>query len=149
MLFRSIEEETNRESITFEDWELKDLDGNILNFNDLENRVVFLNFWATWCPPCIAELPSIQELYEDYKDKVAFVLISSEKQEVVKSFKEKKGYNLNGFTPLSAYPNQFNIRSIPRTFLINKKGEIVIDKSGAANWNSETVRQQIDELILQ
>jgi len=144
----SIEEETNRDSVTFEDWELKDLDGNTLNFKDLENRVVFLNFWATWCPPCIAELPSIQDLHDDYKDKIAFVLISSEKLEVVKSFKDKKGYNLNSFTPLSAYPSYFNISSIPRTFLIDKKGKIVIDKSGAANWNSETVRQQIDELIL-
>ena len=144
----SIEEETNRESIVFENWELKDLEGNNLNFKDLENRVVFLNFWATWCPPCIAELPSIQGLQDDYKDKIAFVLISSENPEVVKSFKEKKGYNLNSFTPLSAYPNYFNIRSIPRTFLIDKNGKIVIDKSGAANWNSETVRQQIDELLL-
>lgn len=144
----SIEKETDRKSIAFEDWKLQDLDGNILNFKDLEDKVVFLNFWATWCPPCIAELPSIQELHDDYKDKIAFVLISGEKLEVVKSFKNKKGYNLNSYSPLSAYPNDFNIRSIPRTFLINKTGEIVIDKSGAANWNSESVRLQIDKLIL-
>ena len=144
----SIEEESNRKSIAFEDWSLKDLDGNTLNFNDLKNKVVFLNFWATWCPPCIAELPSIQDLHDDYKDKIAFVLISSEKSEVVKSFKNKKGYNLNSYSPITAYPDDFNIRSIPRTFLISKTGEIVIDKSGAANWNSESVPQQIDTLIL-
>ena len=144
----SIEGETNREHVIYQDWELKDLDGNILNFKDLENKIVFLNFWATWCPPCIAELPSIQDLYDDYKDKIVFVLVSSEKPEVVKAFKDKKAYSLNSYTPLSGYPNNFNIRSIPRTFLISKKGEIIIDKSGAANWNSGGVRQQIDALIL-
>jgi thiol-disulfide isomerase/thioredoxin len=145
----SIVEEANRKSISFAEWERKDLDGKSLNFKDLENKVIFLNFWATWCPPCIAELPSIQDLYSDYKGKIAFVLISSEKLQVVKSFKNKKGYKLNSYLPLSAYPNDFNIRSIPRTFLISKTAEVVIDKSGAANWNSNSVRKQIDALILQ
>jgi thiol-disulfide isomerase/thioredoxin len=145
----SIERESNRTTIAFEDWKLKDLEGNLVNFKDIENKVIFLNFWATWCPPCIAEMGSIQELYNDYKDEVVFLLVSSEKPQVVQRFFKKKGYNLNSYSPLSSYPKDFNINSIPRTFLINKKGEIVIDKRGAANWNSNKVRTQIKELLTQ
>ena len=145
----SIESETNRTSINFEDWQLKDLKGKVINFKDLENKVIFLNFWATWCPPCIAEMDGIQELYNDYKDDAVFLLISSEDISIVQNFIKKKGYSLNSYVPLADYPSNFNIRSIPRTFLINKKGEIVIDKSGAANWNSNKVRTKLEELISQ
>lgn len=145
----SIENETNRASITFEDWQLQDLNGSVINFKDLENKVIFINFWATWCPPCIAEMGGIQELYSDYKDEVVFILVSSEKTQIVQNFIEKKGYIFNSYTPLTDYPKGINIRSIPRTFLINKKGEIVIDKTGAANWNSSKVRTQIKELLAQ
>ena len=143
----SIENESNRTMVNFQDWQLEDLEGNRINFSELKNKVVFLNFWATWCPPCIAEMQSIQDLHDSYNNDVVFLLISNENPEVVKAFKNKKGYTLNSFKPLTEYPDNFNIRSIPRTFLINKKGEIVIDKGGAANWNSDKVRRQLDELI--
>jgi thiol-disulfide isomerase/thioredoxin len=143
----SIESENNRTTIAFEDWQLQDLEGKVINFKDLENKVIFLNFWATWCPPCIAEMGSIYELYNDYKDDVVFLLVSSEKKQIVNKFMEKKGYMFNSYSPLTSYPKDFNISSIPRTFLISKKGDIVIDKSGAANWNSDKVRIQIEVLI--
>jgi thiol-disulfide isomerase/thioredoxin len=145
----SIESDNNRTTIVFEDWQLQDLEGKVVNFKDLENKVIFLNFWATWCPPCIAEMGSIHELYNDYKDEVVFLLVSSEKKQIVQKFMEKKGYMFNSYSPLSSYPQDFNISSIPRTFLISKKGEIVIDKSGAANWNSNKVRDKIKELLAQ
>ncbi len=145
----SIESENNRTTITFEDWQIQDLEGKVANFKDLENKVIFLNFWATWCPPCIAEMGSIQELYNDYKEDVIFLLVSSEKKQIVEKFLKKKGYMFNTYSPLSSYPKDFNISSIPRTFLISKKGDIVIDKSGAANWNSDNVRNQIKELLTQ
>ncbi len=143
----SIENESNRTVVSFQDWLLEDLQGNLISFSELKNKVVFLNFWATWCPPCIAEMQSIQDLHDSYKDNVVFLLISNENPEVVRAFKNKKGYTLNSFKPLTENPESFNIRSIPRTFLINKKGEIVIDKGGAANWNSDKVRNQLDELL--
>ncbi len=66
-------------------WVLYDLEGNQITFKDLNNKPVFINIWATWCPPCIAELPSIEELYEDYGDKVNFILISNEDIDKVKT----------------------------------------------------------------
>lgn len=143
----SVINENKREFVTYINWQLRDLEGEIVNFEDLEGEVIFLNFWATWCPPCIAEMPSLNALYMDYKDKIRFVLVSNENSGVVQSFMSRKGYALNSFTPLTDYPENFDIRSIPRTFLIDKKGQVVIDKGGAANWNSEKVREQIENLL--
>lgn len=143
----SIEHETNRRLITYQDWQLEDLEGNTINFKDLKGKVIFLNFWATWCPPCIAEMKSIDELFNKYKEDVAFVLVSGEKPKIVQTFLTKKDYDLNSYTPQSKYPVDFNVKSIPRTYVINKKGEIVVDKGGAANWNSESVRVLIKQLL--
>jgi len=142
----SIEHEASRRLITYQDWQLEDLEGNTINFKDLKGKVVFLNFWATWCPPCIAEMRSIDDLYNEYKDDIAFVLVSGENQKVVQTFLDKKEYNLISYKPLSKYPDDFKVNSIPRTYLINKKGEIVIDKTGAANWNSNKIKTLIESL---
>ena len=63
-------------------------------FSNVQNEVVFLNFWATWCPPCVAELPEIKKLYEKWGDKVVFMLATNESPEVVKAFMDKHGYVL-------------------------------------------------------
>lgn len=143
----SVIEEEDREVASFEDWKLEDIEGNLINFKDMKGKVVLLNLWATWCPPCIAELPSFQELYNDYHDKIEIILVSGERQSIVKGFLEKKAYSLKSYTPKSDYPNEFNARSIPRTFLIDKEGKIIINKVGAANWNSKKVRCLIDEAL--
>ena len=143
----SVVEPRNRQALSFEAWELHDLDGVALNFIDLEGEVIFINFWATWCPPCIAELPSVSELYYDYKDKIRFVLVSTENRNTVNKFFTKKGYDLNSYQPITDYPEDFDIRSIPHTFLIDKEGNVVVNKKGAANWNSKKIRNQIDQLL--
>lgn len=143
----SIEDESNRKILAFESWQLQDLNGNQINFKDLKGKVVLLNFWATWCPPCVAELPHIQDLNQDYKDKIEIVLVSNETSKKVQSFLDDKGFKLNSYVPLTDYPDDFDVSSIPRTFLISKTGAIVIDKTGAANWNSDAVRSQINLLL--
>lgn len=145
----SVIDEDDREMIIFEDWDLMDLNGETINFKDTEGKVILINFWATWCPPCVAELPSMEALNSDYKSKVTILLVSNEDPEIVKKFMTKKEYELNSHQPLSKYPENFNINSIPRTFLIDKKGMIVIDKKGAANWNSDAIRDQLNTLLLE
>lgn len=143
----SVTEEEEREAIGEVNWVLMDSKGETLPFETLKGKVTLVNFWATWCPLCIAEMPSMQELYNGYKDKIAFVFISDERPETVSKFLSEKGYTFSAYKPLSKHPEVFNVRSIPRTFLIDASGNIVIDKMGAANWNSETVRNTIDDLL--
>lgn len=139
----------NRKVISSYHWKLIDSDGNTLDFNSAKGKVIVINFWATWCPPCIAEMPSMEELYLNYKDNddIVFFFVSNEEVSVIERFISKKDYSFNVYQPLSQYPQEFDVTSIPRTFVISKKGEIVIDKTGPADWNSKQVIKTIDELL--
>ncbi|GAA3597313.1 TlpA disulfide reductase family protein [Flavivirga amylovorans] len=143
----SVISQEKQTSLVNYDWMLKDNQGGNLDFEEVKGRVVLVNFWATWCPPCIAEMPSMQALYNDYKDRVEFVFVSNEDHAVIDPFLNKNSYTFKVYNPLTKYPESFDITSIPRTFLINTEGDIIIDKNGAANWNSDTVRKTIDDLL--
>lgn len=131
------------------DWTLQDINGNKFDFSSAKGKVIVINFWATWCPPCIAEMPSLEKLYQHYasNDDVVFLFVSSEENEVLYEFITHKNYSFMAYQPTTNYPQEFNVSSIPRTFIISREGEIVIDKSGAADWNSDTVKETIDELL--
>ena len=144
----SIESENNRATLTDYNWELKENSSQeVVNFYTAKGEIVVINFWATWCPPCIAEMPSLHKLHDDYKDKVTFYFVSNEKPEAISAFLKKHDYSFKVHEPLTKYPEAFDVSSIPRTFLIDKQGNIVIDKTGAANWNSNKVRATIDVLL--
>ncbi len=143
----SVTSEEDRTAIANYNWALEKNNKDRLDFSALEGKVVLVNFWATWCPPCIAEMPSFQLLYEDYGDKIDFLFVSSEDHETVRGFLYRKNYTLPAFRPLSEAPKPLNGKALPTTFLIDKSGNIVIRKVGAADWNSENVRKTIDELM--
>ena len=133
--------------ITVYNWKLIDEQNIIFPFEKVKGKVVLLNFWATWCPPCIAEVPSLQALYNDYSDKVVFLFITNDLHNEIDPFLKNNKYTFKVFRPISAYPEYFNITSIPRTFLIDKEGNIIIDENGVANWNSDKIRTTIDGLL--
>ncbi len=139
----------NDEQVTLSSyaWKLKNEHGELFNFNQTKGKVVFINFWATWCPPCVAEMPEIQSLYKDYKDQIEFVFVSNEDHQVINAFLDKHGYTFKVHSPITMYPKEFDVSSIPRTFLIDKDGRIVLDKTGAVNWNSDKVRDIINGLL--
>jgi thiol-disulfide isomerase/thioredoxin len=112
-----------------------------------QGKVTFISYWATWCPPCIAELPSIEKLYADYGNKVDFVLITQEEPDKVKRFLERKELNVPAVFPQMKTPEQLFERSIPTNYIIDKTGKIVIKEQGAADWNSAKVRETLDQLI--
>lgn len=128
-------------------WQLRDLEGNQLNFNELKGEVLFVSFWATWCPPCVAEMPSIEALHKEYKDKVKFVLVSNETPEKVQTFFDRKNYELNSYTSLSTPPEILQSNSLPTTFILGRDGNIVVKKTGATNWNADTVKKALDQLL--
>lgn len=129
-------------------WELKGLNTSNVNFKNLENKVVFVNFWATWCPPCRAELPFIQELYNDYKDKITFIFVTDENWNTVERFFDKYNYKLPAYNSVTMPPKTFlETNSIPASYLIDAEGRILIRKTGAADWNSNKVRDLLDNLL--
>jgi thiol-disulfide isomerase/thioredoxin len=125
----------------------QDLKGNGHTLGDFRDKVIILNFWATWCPPCRAEMPSMQSLYNDYHDKVNFILVSSEDITQLQQYLNEFDYNFPVYMQLSPLPQIFPVQSIPTTFVISKDGKIVVEKNGAANWNSPKFREQLDGLI--
>lgn len=128
-------------------WNLQTPGGEPFNLKEAKGKVVLVGLWATWCPQCIAEMPSLQKLYNDYKDKVVFVLVSNEDREVIQTYLSKKEYTLPAFVSRSAPPEALTSKSIPATYLLDKKGAIVIKKIGTADWNSQKVRDLIDTLL--
>lgn len=128
-------------------WELKDIKGEIVNFSQSEKRVAVVNIWATWCPPCIAEMPSLQNLYNEYGDKVDFYFVASDKKEKVTRFLAKEGYNLPVYFYHGIIPPLLETGSLPTTYLVDKKGKIIISKKGSADWDSDSVKKLLDKAI--
>ncbi|WCO02774.1 TlpA family protein disulfide reductase [Psychroserpens ponticola] len=145
----SVIDHSERKILSSYDWELRGISETNFDFNSAKEKVVVINFWATWCPPCIAEMPSMEELYQNYKDNedVVFLFVSNEEVSVIEKFMSKKEYSFNVYQSVTEHPKEFNVSSIPRTFVISKTGEIVIDKTGPADWNSDAVTNTIDELL--
>ena len=117
-------------------------------FSKAQDEVVFLNFWATWCPPCVAELPEIQSLYDRWGDEVYFMLVTNENPDVVKAFMEKNDYQMPvfymaGFPP----PDALSFRAFPTSFIISRDGHVVVRKTGAVNWDSRATDKIFEELL--
>ena len=116
-------------------------------FSNLRDKVIFVNFWATWCPPCVAEMPELQSLYRKYGDRVAFVLVTNEDQDVVEAFMEKNKYLMPVFYMATNPPESLAFSGYPTTFIISKEGHIVSRKTGAVNWDSKATHRILDELL--
>ena len=128
-------------------WAFQTLDGGSVTLADFKGKVILLNFWATWCPPCIAEMPDLQKLYDQFGEKAVFLLVTDEEPEIVRAFLQKRGFEMPIYINHSAVPEIFSTRSIPTTYLINTEGKVMIRVTGAAKWNSESTQQLMNELI--
>jgi len=131
---------------------LDKFEGGILDFEDLKGKVVFINFWATWCAPCVAEMPSIQKLYDTYKDnqEIVFIIINVEgsQEKKVAKFLNKKDYTFPIFFPnATQIPKVYKSNSIPTTFVINKEGFISYKKVGMANYGADSFVKFIERNI--
>jgi thiol-disulfide isomerase/thioredoxin len=91
-------------------------------------------------------MPSLQELYEDYGNKVSFVLVTTDTKQKVLPFLEKHQFTLPIYNQVSQAPDEFFTETIPKTFLLDKNGKIVV-KAGRADWNSKKIRKLLDRLI--
>ncbi|MEK6265293.1 MAG: TlpA family protein disulfide reductase [Clostridium sp.] len=129
------------------DFKLKDLDGNEVSLSDLKGKKVFLNFWATWCPPCKEEMPDIEKLYQETKDSdlVIVAIEIGEPLSTVKSFIDSNKYNFKVLIdPSQSVATQYNIAAIPTSYFIDVDGNIISKNVGAMN--IEQMREYIKTL---
>jgi thiol-disulfide isomerase/thioredoxin len=120
------------------DWTVQSLDGQDFKMTEVKGKVVFLNFWATWCPPCVAEMPSIQQLHEKLKDEgVVFVCISNEETSKVSRFVREKGLTFPVYIMQGTPPPVFKTRGIPTTFILSPDGKIAFKHVGSAKWDDD------------
>ncbi|SNR60222.1 Thiol-disulfide isomerase or thioredoxin [Maribacter sedimenticola] len=143
----SIEDQEDQQKIAAFDYAVTDMQGATQHIAIGQGKVVFLSYWATWCPPCIAELPGIQALYTDYGDKVMFVLLTQEEPAKVLNFVARKQYHLPIYFPQMQAPEVLNENSLPTNYVIDAQGKIIVKETGAADWNSTKIRSLLDELI--
>ncbi|HUO06184.1 MAG TPA: TlpA disulfide reductase family protein [Candidatus Binataceae bacterium] len=134
------------------DFKLEALDGHTVSLQSLRGKVVFLNVWASWCGPCREEMPSMQTLYETFKNNPNFVMLAvsqdTQGRKSVAPYIEKNGY---GFTVLLDPENQvgesYDVSGVPETFIIDQQGKIAAHHMGPYDWSRADVKQALQELI--
>lgn len=141
-----------REGTKMIDFELDALEGGKTKLSDHAGKVVFLNFWATWCPPCRAEMPSMQVLSDRLKDKGLVILAVDlrEGPELVKPFMEEFGLDFPVLLDRTGSVGaRYGVRSIPTTYIIDRDGIIVAGRIGGQEWDSDEVIAFFEQLLEQ
>lgn len=107
------------------DFSLKDLNGNIVKLSDYKGKKVMLNFWATWCPPCKAEMPAMEKFHGEVGEDVTILAVNIDARYDVKSYVEKMGVSFPVLLDeKDKVNNDYQILTIPTTFFIDKEGVI-------------------------
>ncbi len=125
-------------------WKLYDEYGNQYLFSEAKGRTIFLNSWATWCQPCLAELPGLQRMYDSLKTEgIELFFVTEENSDVVRRFLNKNGYTIPVFFSRDAIPTQLRTGLYPTTFLIDPMGRIVYRVMRSAKWDNQEVLRKI------
>lgn len=148
----SKETQNNSTKVSYAGFMLKNEDGKIIDTSALQDKVVFINFWASWCPPCRAEFPSVQKLYDQYKNNPDMVFLTVNLDDNValgKSYLKEKGFTVPFLVPAGPIPAVLYSGSLPTTIVLDKKGEIRLHHKGLADYSKNSFYKQIDELLKQ
>lgn len=133
------------------DFEITDADGAVFSMGDAKGKVVVINFFATWCGPCMMELPHIEEIWKDYRDRENFALLvigREETMEAVREFRSKKGFSF----PIAPDPNRevyslFAKEAIPRTIVVSPNGVVVYSQLGFYEADMDELRAVVTEQL--
>jgi len=126
--------------------QLINLENEPIDLAQYKSKVVFINFWATWCGPCRSEMPSIKELKDSLKDEnIVFLFASDDDREEIEDFASQHNY---GFEYVKAQNlEDLNITGLPTTFIFNQQGHIVFSEMGARDWDSKENIALIKKII--
>lgn len=122
---------------------VQDMAGNTMNLQSLRGKKVFVNLWASWCPPCRREMPSIEKLAKAVgKNKVAFVLLSLDDNfDKAKAFMKRQRLSLPIYYPTENLPALFQVRAIPTTFIFDENGSLFQRVDGGDDYDTEAYRR--------
>ncbi len=126
--------------------DLVDLDGNKVDIKNLQGKTIVLNYWATWCRPCIAEMPDIDEAAKILEaEDFVFLAASDESVDKIKKYVDELDYSFK-FVKSNRSAFDMELMALPTTMIINKKGEIVYNEVGARKWNSDTEIERLRKI---
>lgn len=127
-----------------------DASGKTSSTADLKGKVVFINFWASWCPPCQAEMPSIEALYKKLAkdDRFVFLFINEdEDKQQAENYLEKNRYSIPLYSRPGNVPDEIFSGNLPTTIVINKEGKIVLKHEGIAGYDTDAFMKQLEDLL--
>ncbi|MGA9327161.1 MAG: TlpA disulfide reductase family protein [Salegentibacter sp.] len=122
--------------------------GELVSLEQFRGKVIFMNIWATWCPPCVAEMPGINKLYNQVKDEdIVFLMLSvDEKFQKAVDYSKKKGYDFEVYRPTGPLPPSYSSQSIPTTYVISADGKLVLTNMGMGDYNTREFKQFLGSL---
>jgi len=121
----------------------EDLKGNAISLSDYKGKRVLLNYWATWCRPCIAEMPDMEKAQAILENENYVFLFASDQSVVkIEKFKEARGFNLNFIKFNGVYANK-GVSALPATFIYNEVGEQVLRFDGGLKWDSPEMIEKL------
>lgn len=132
------------------DFRFVDENGDVHSTASLRGQVVFINFWASWCPPCRAEFPSIETLYTTFKDDpdVFFLMINQDSDQAAgKAYLRNEGFSVPFYTLNGPVSEELYSGALPTTVVLDKNGKIRFHHAGFANYASDKFVKQIEGLM--
>lgn len=136
-----------QEIVGFYEWSLIGPSGTTKNMFIDKDIVILIHLWDLNDPKAVEELESLQTIYDEYKTKAQFYFVTKNKQVEVRNFIKDNGFTFPVFFSLSPIPKPMSLDSVPATYLLNKKGRIVVDSKVASNWDDDEFRVVMNDLI--